>query len=156
MNDQNEIKTKVSLADDGLGITLEAMFRGMEGLLQSKTVVGEPIEMGDIKLIPLLEITAGMAEGAFAAEAKKRGAGAMTAKMSPIAMLMVQGDKVRLINIKNQDAMTKLLDMIPDAIDKVTGKRISGPNVDKAKAIAEKIGIKLESNKEQEQIEGNE
>jgi len=145
MNSQNEVKTNVSLASDGLGITLEAMFRGMEGLIQAKTVVGDPIEMGDIKLIPLLEITAGMAEGSFAGEAKKRGAGAMTAKMSPIAMLMVQGDKVRLINIKNQDALTKLLDMIPEAVDKVTGKRITGPNVEKAKELAEKIGIRFEN-----------
>jgi len=154
MNSQNEIKTNVSLAEDGLGITLEAMFRGMEGLLQSKTVVGEPIEMGEIRLIPLIEITAGMAEGSFAGEAKKRGAGAMTAKMTPTAMLMVQGDKVRLINIKNQDALTKLVDLIPDTIDKITGNRIPGPSVEKAKAIAEKMGIRLENNTAEKTAEG--
>lgn len=133
------------MADDGLGITLEAMFNGMEGLLQSKTVVGEPIDMGEIKLIPLVEISAGMAGGSFAEAAQAKGAAGMTAKMSPIAMLMVEGDKVRLINIKNQDVYTKLIDLIPEAVDKITGKFISAKDVEQAVQTAEALEPTTES-----------
>ena len=31
---------------------------------------------------------------------------------------LFQNGKTKLVNIKNQDTMTKILDMIPDAIDK--------------------------------------
>ena len=43
--------------------------------------------------------------------------------MSPCAVLVIQNGKTKLVNIKNQDTMTKILDMIPDAIDKFTGDK---------------------------------
>jgi len=143
MSDKNTINTNISFDKDNLSVTLQAMFNGMEGLLQSKTVIGDPIDIGDVKLLPLLEITAGMAGGSFAATAKERGAAAMTAKITPVAMLMIQGKMVRLINIKNQDAMTKLVDLIPDAVDKITGSRIYAASVAKAEEVAGKLGIKI-------------
>jgi len=143
MNDQNNVTADIKLNDKDLTVTLNAMFDGMEGLLQSKMVVGDPIDMGEVKLLPLLEISAGMAGGSFAAQAKERGAAAMTAKISPVAMLMIQGKMVRLINIKNQDAISKLVDLIPDAIDKFTGSRIYAASVEKAEEAAKKIGIKI-------------
>ena len=48
--------------------------------------------------------------------------GAMTGKMSPSAVLVIQNGATKLVNIKNQDTVTKILDMVPDIIDKFTGK----------------------------------
>ncbi len=45
----------------------------------------------------------------------------MSAKMSPSAVLVVQGGVTRLINVKNQDAVTKVIDMAPDLINKFLG-----------------------------------
>ena len=36
---------------------------------------------------------------------------------------MIQDGRTRLVNIKNQDTITKLLDMIPDVMDRVTEKK---------------------------------
>lgn len=143
MSENNSINTSISFDKDNLSVTLQAMFNGMEGLLQSKTVIGDPIDIGEIRLLPLLEITAGMAGGSFAAQAKERGAAAMTAKITPVAMLMIQGKMVRLINIKNQDPVTKLVDLIPDAVDKITGSRIYAASVAKAEEVAGKLGIRI-------------
>ena len=155
MKNENNVTANVGFDKDSLTVTLQTMFNGMEGLLQSKTVIGDPIDMGEVKLLPLLEITAGMAGGSFAAEAKQRGAAAMTAKITPVAMLLVQGKVVRLINIKNQDAITKLVDMIPDAVDKITGSRIYAASVAKAEEIAEKIGIRIIKDNEQSEAESS-
>ena len=46
----------------------------------------------------------------------------MTAKMSPSAVLVIQNGATKLVNIKNQDTVTKILDMVPDVVDKITGK----------------------------------
>ena len=43
--------------------------------------------------------------------------------MTPCAVLVIQNDKTRLVNIKNQDTMTKILDMIPDVVDKFGSKK---------------------------------
>ena len=48
----DKLNINLGLNNDGLGVTLQALFGGMESLLQSKTVVGEPIEIGDTILIP--------------------------------------------------------------------------------------------------------
>ena len=38
--------------------------------------------------------------------------------MSPSAVLVIQGGKTRLVNIRNQDTITKILDMVPDVMDR--------------------------------------
>lgn len=117
-----ELKADYKLVDDGMGLTIEALFQGMQGLVQSKTVVGEPVTVGDATIIPLIEVTAGLASGALdRKKAKTNGAGAMSAKLTPVAMLILQNGNSKLISVKNQDVFTRLLDMIPDAVDKFTG-----------------------------------
>ena len=131
----DKININYGLSNDGLGVTLQALFQGMEGLLQSKTVVGEPIEIGNTLMIPLLEISAGLASGALKNNAHNNGAGAMSVKAAPVAMLIIQGERVRLVNVKNQDIFTRLLDLIPEAIDKIR----KGPVSEDAKESAEVI-----------------
>ena len=103
---------------------LNALFQGLDGFVQSKTVVGEPIVVGNTTLIPLMEVSCGRASGAFMKENQKKGdggAGAMSSKITPAAMLIIQDGRTKLIRVKNEDAFSKIIDMIPDAIDKITG-----------------------------------
>ncbi|MGI6079901.1 MAG: GerW family sporulation protein [Candidatus Avilachnospira sp.] len=124
-----DINCKIN--DDGMGVTLEALFKGMEGLVSSKTVVGDPIKAGGATLIPIIEVSAGMAAGELNSKGKKN-AGAMSTKISPVAMLIIQDGKTKLINIKNQDTLTKILDMVPEAIDKITGGSRVGKDAEEA------------------------
>lgn len=119
---------------------METLFHGMDGFVTSKTVVGEPVRLNDATLIPLMEVTVGMGAGGFAQDKEKKdgngGAGAMSSKITPTAVLVLQHGNIKLVNIKNQDAVTKLLDLIPDALDRITGgNRISAD----AEAKAEKM-----------------
>ena len=103
---------------------LNALFQGLDGFVQSKTVVGEPLVVGNTTLIPLMEVSCGMASGAFMKENQKKGdggAGAMSSKITPAAMLIIQEGRTKLIRVKNEDAFSKIIDMIPEAIDKITG-----------------------------------
>ena len=45
----------------------------------------------------------------------------MSAKMSPSAVLVIQNGVTKLVNVKNQDAVTKAIDMAPDLINKFLG-----------------------------------
>ena len=129
---------------EDLGITIEAMFKGMDGLLNTKTVVGQEIRIGDMTVLPLIEVTAGMASGVFGESAAKNGAGAMAAKMTPVALFIIQDGKTRLVNIRNQDAVTKIIDTASDAIpqlfDKLPFRRVKGEDAKKAKKAVEELG----------------
>ena len=136
----DHISADAKFTEDGLGLTLQTMFGGLEGILQSKTVVGDPVTVGDVILLPLVEVSAALAGGAFGEAARKNGAGAMTAKVKPVAMLCVEGDRLRLIHLGDQDAVSKMIDLIPDAVDRITGKALSPEVVARAREIAGKFG----------------
>ena len=53
---------------------------------------------------------------------KEKGMGGIGGKMTPSAVIVIQDGKTKLVNIKNQDTVTKLLDMVPDVIDRFTSK----------------------------------
>ena len=139
----NSFDAEVSLKDDGIGITIDALFKGLEGIASSKTVIGEPICLDDVKLIPLIEVTAGLASGALAKNARQNGAGAMSAKVTPIALLILQNGRLKLVNVKNQDIWNRLLDMIPDAVDKITGNIIPRRTEKEAEERLNDMGVEI-------------
>ena len=139
----NSFDAEVSLKYDGIGITIDALFKGLEGIASSKTVIGEPICLDDVKLIPLIEVTAGLASGALARNARQNGAGAMSAKVTPIALLILQNGRLKLVNVKNQDIWNRLLDMIPDAVDKITGNIIPRRTEEEAKERLNDMGVEI-------------
>ena len=106
------------MADINFKGTVDALFQGMNGIVSSKTVVGDAIHIGDTIILPLIDVSFGVGAGAFNGDKKEKGAGGLGGKMTPCAVLDIQNGKTKLVNIKNQDTMTKILDMIPDAIDK--------------------------------------
>lgn len=106
------------MADINFKGTVDALFQGMNGIVSSKTVVDDAIHIGDTIILPLIDVSFGVGAGAFNGDKKEKGAGGLGGKMTPCAVLVIQNGKTKLVNIKNQDTMTKILDMIPDAIDK--------------------------------------
>ena len=103
------------MANTNIDGTISTLFHGMDGFVSSKSVVGDPIKVGDTIIIPLLDVNFGMAAGAFN---KQTGIGA---KLSPAAVLVISNGKTRLVNIKNQDAISKIIDMAPEIVDRITG-----------------------------------
>ena len=108
--------------------TVTALFKGMDGIISSKTIVGDAIRLDDTIVIPLMEVSFGMGAGAYAGEKDEKGAGGIGGKMSPSAMLVIQNGRSKIINVKSQDAVIRVLDLIPEVIDRIEmkkGKKIS-------------------------------
>jgi uncharacterized spore protein YtfJ len=108
--------------------------KGMDGFVSSKTVVGEPLQMGETIILPLVDVSFGMGAGAFCGEKKKNSGGGVGGKMSPSSVLVLQNGSTRLISVKNQDGISKLLDMIPDFVDKFMKKMDEKKNPEEAEA----------------------
>ena len=126
------------MAENQFTSTIETLFKGMDQFVTTKTVVGEPVQVGETIIVPLIDVTCGMAAGAFAEGAKQKGGGGMSAKMSPSAVLVIQNGVTKLVNVKNQDAITKVIDMAPDFINKFMGGKpvVSEETVQAAKDTA--------------------
>ena len=120
------------MADNIFKGTVEALFTGIDGVVSSKTVVGDAIHIGDTIILPLVDVSFGVGAGASSAEKKDNGAGGLGGRISPSAVLVIKDDNIRLVNVKNQDAVTKILDMVPDFVNKFTAGKKSDPEVDKA------------------------
>ncbi len=122
--------------------SVEALLKGMNSFVTSKTVVGEPVCVNDAIILPLIDVQFGVGAGAFAGNGngrtKNNAAGGAGAKMSPNAVLVIQGGYTRLISVKGQDTVTKIIDMVPDIINRFAskGKPADDPEVEaKAKEI---------------------
>ena len=110
------------MADNSFHTTVESLFKGMDSFITTKTVVGDAIHIGDTIILPLVDVSFGVAAGAFSQEKKNNGAGGMGGKIMPSAVLVIQNGQTKLVNVKNQDGLTKVLDMVPDFVNKFTSK----------------------------------
>ncbi len=109
------------MAEEKFGNTVGALFRGMEAFLTTKTVVGDAVKFDDGTIIlPLVDVSFGMGAGSFANGGKDNAAGGMSGKMTPSSVLVIQNGHARLVNVKNQDMLTKVFEMVPDLVDKFT------------------------------------
>ena len=101
------------MADNSFNNTVESLFKGMDSFITTKTVVGDAIHIGDTIILPLVDVSFGVAAGAFSAEKKNNGAGGMGGK--------------------NQDGMTKILDMVPDIVSRFSKGKNDDLNLDDVK-----------------------
>ena len=102
--------------------TVKALFEGMDSVVSSKTVVGDAIHINGTIILPLVDVSFGIGAGSFNAEKKEKGMGGMGGRISPSAVIVIQDGRTKLVNIKNQDTITKILDMIPDVMDRLSEK----------------------------------
>ena len=111
------------MSENNFNNTVESLFKGMDSFITTKTVVRDAITIVDTIILPLVDVSFGVAAGAFSEEKKNNGAGGMGGKIQPSAVLVIQNGRTKLVNIKNQDTITKLLDLVPDVIDRVKEKK---------------------------------
>ena len=107
------------MADNNFLSTVESLFKGLDGFITTKTVVGDAVRFDDGTIIlPLVEVSFGVGAGAFNSNSKNNAGGGMGGKITPSSVLVIQNGSARLVNVKNQDTVTKVIDMVPDLIDK--------------------------------------
>ena len=139
------------MAENTFHATVESLFKGMDSFITTKTVVGDAVHIGDTIILPLVDVSFGVGAGIFTGKDKNNGGGGMGGKVMPSAVLVISGGTTKLVNVKNQDGITKVLDMVPDFVNKFTSKKDKTAEADplaKAAAKQEMEDILAESVKE--------
>ncbi|MBR5421252.1 MAG: GerW family sporulation protein [Lachnospiraceae bacterium] len=126
-------------SENNITNVMDAMMSNMQHLVGSKTVIGDPVTVGDATIIPLVDVSFGLAAGAGSkanGASKSTGVGGMNAKMSPSAILILQGGHARLISVKDTGSISKIADLVPELIDKFKARKNVNVDVDEAKEAA--------------------
>ena len=107
------------MADNNFIDTVQSLFKGMDSFLTTKTVVGDAVKFEDGTIIlPLVDVSFGVGAGAFSGKDKNNAGGGLGGRISPSSVLVIKDGSTKLVNVKNQDAVTKVLDMVPDVVSK--------------------------------------
>ena len=101
-------------------------------IADANTIVGQPIVTGEVTIIHISRLSVGVGSGGteFGSKHKKPednscfggGAGAGI-NLIPVGLLIVKGDSVKLLPVAPPAATTvdRVVEMVPEAIDKITG-----------------------------------
>ena len=121
------------------GLMLTAM-NSIREMVDVNTIIGEPIEtLNNITIIPISKVGFGFAAGGseFKPEAINEynrkdknseeiqyklpfgGGSGAGVSISPIAFLVIQQENVKLIPVAHNSALDRLLDFVPDLMEKV-------------------------------------
>lgn len=112
-----------------LNDVLDDSIRQVRELVDANTSVGAPIALGDgITLVPISKISVGLASGGGDFPSKSAPTGPSGAgmgcglKVVPVAMLVIQGDRVRLLPVGEpaSNAVERAIDQLPVLVDKIS------------------------------------
>jgi uncharacterized spore protein YtfJ len=95
----------------------------LEKFLTTKTVIGEPIVIGEVTLIPIQTASFGFGSGGGEGGGdKERGAGGgggAGARLKPIAVVAVKGTDVQVYTLGSKGGIERLVSLIPEALSKI-------------------------------------
>ena len=117
---------------------VERVMGELHKIVQTRTVVGEPVQAGELILIPVSRITFGFGAGGGEGGKGQSGTGG-GATVEPIAFVVVDGDgKAQILTMREKEAgWGQLVELMPDAIAKVkafVGKSKKGKETDSGEA----------------------
>ena len=113
--------------DDLMSTTMQKL----REIADVNTIVGKPIQAGNVTIIPISRLTVGFASGGsdFVSKNQKPeadnsfgGGSGAGMNLSPVAFLIVKGDTVKLMPVAPPAATTVdgVVELVPEVVDKVT------------------------------------
>ena len=99
---------------------IERVMGELHRIVQTKTVVGEPVEAGDLTLIPVSKITFGFGAGGGQEGKGQSGTGG-GATVEPIAFVVIDRDgKAQILTLSDKDvSWGQILGLMPEAVSKI-------------------------------------
>lgn len=107
-----------------LNNNLETIFSRLENMFKAKTVIGDPLTIGEVTLVPVVNVTfgigAGGGEGRNLPEQGGGGIGAGTgARLTPSAIVVIKGDQVSLLPLGGRSNFESIIEKVPEVISKI-------------------------------------
>lgn len=105
---------------------MENTLEKMREMVDVSTIIGDPIKTGDTTLIPVSKVSYGFTSGGTDLPSKQNnelfgGGGGGGITISPVAFIVIQGEKVRMMQINNYTSSAdRAIAMIPELVDQIS------------------------------------
>ena len=110
---------------------LRTTMESVKAMADANTIIGAPIQADGVTLIPVSRLSFGVAGGGAEFSTKKQtapdnnygGGSGASAKLEPVAFLVVRDGNVKLLPVAPPPATTvdRVIETVPEVVDKVTG-----------------------------------
>ena len=99
---------------------IERVMGELHQIVKTETVIGEPLQTGNITIIPVSKISFGFAAGSGKKEHSQSGTGG-GATVEPIAFLVIdENGKIQVTPISDKEtSIGQLVELVPEAFDKM-------------------------------------
>ncbi len=98
----------------------------LRAVVDADTIIGSPVKVGGITLIPVSKVSFGVASGGSDFASKKTpstlfgGGGGAGVSIVPVAFIAVNGENVKMLPVYNEvSGVEKAIAMTPELIEKV-------------------------------------
>jgi uncharacterized spore protein YtfJ len=110
---------------------IERVMGELQQIVKTETVIGEPLQTGNITIIPVSKVSFGFAAGSGKKEHSQSGTGG-GATVEPIAFLVIdETGKIQVTPIGDREtSIGQLVELVPEAFEKIkrfVEKKRSGP-----------------------------
>jgi len=105
-----------------LGVSIDKLREAVD----VRTIIGEPIVLGDVKVIPVSKVSYGFASGGsdFPSKGSQElfgGAGGAGVTITPVCFLVVRDGEVSIKHIStSESSVERVIGLVPDLVDKVS------------------------------------
>jgi len=103
---------------------LDIMLGKIEAMAQAKTILGEPVKLGERLVIPVVKISVGFGAGGGENKQEEKaanagGGGGGGFSINPVGFIVMEGEKTAFLPVK-QKSVGSLIEMIPTLLEKVS------------------------------------
>ncbi len=108
---------------------MKSTMENIKNMIDVDTVIGNPVNANGTTIIPISKVSFGFASGGSefkdcALDATNRhpfcGGSGAGISLKPLGFLVVHGDTIRFLSVSDDNPYDKLLDAMPQAIDKIS------------------------------------
>jgi sporulation protein YtfJ len=114
-----------------IGNLMEVTMSKIREMVDVNTIVGTPVQAGEVTIIPVSKVSFGFASGGSDFATKNQPAGKDNAfgggsgagvNIVPIGFLIIRGDNVKMLPVAVPASSTadRVLEMVPEIVDKIS------------------------------------
>ena len=113
---------------NGRSELFNTLFEKLENFIKTETVVGDPFQVGNITMVPIISVSFGVGGGEGSGKDDKGndglgGGGGVGAKITPNSMLVIKNDEISVVPLTSRGSLEKIAEMVPEIIAKVEGSK---------------------------------
>ena len=113
------------MSENNLKSVMDTTMDKLRTMVDADTIIGTPIVVGNITLLPISRVSFGLATGGSDFPSKSGqelfgGGGGAGVTVNPVAFICINGDNVHMMPVYSEmNTIDKAINMAPELIDKI-------------------------------------